>query len=111
VHDPACDLDEGFDFPARALVRPRERDDGRVGVEHAHVGHISARIVLGDRLGNEADAAATRNEREDLLDAGGLGGDAAGQSVALLFGQPPYRRAVDHRIDDEALGAKIGVDD
>jgi len=43
--------------------------------------------VLGDRLGNEAAAAATRNEREDLLDAGGLRGNAAGQSVALLFGQ------------------------
>jgi len=38
-----------------------------------------------DRRGEEGDAAAGRDEREDLLEAGGFGRDASREPVASLL--------------------------
>jgi hypothetical protein len=66
-------------------------------------------MVVGHGCRHEAHAAPGGHEREDLLDARGLGCDAAGKAVAVLLGEPPRRRAVasDGRVDDKALVAQV----
>ena len=89
-------LDERLELRrSRAPGSPRERHDSGLGVAHGDVSDVAARVVARDRGGHQADTAAGRHQRQDLLHARALGRDASGKAVAALFGQPPRRpRAV-----------------
>jgi hypothetical protein len=103
--DFANDSDERIYDGTPALTIPGERDEGGLSVGDVDVAHVCARIVARDWRRDQAYAAAGGDEREDLLHAGGLGGDTAGEFVSLLFGQPSRRRPriADRRVGDEAL--------